>query len=436
VHADGFARTVEAWLRRLEPVLDAQDAFSRERARQLIEAAQVFDATGSRDVAEFVQFAGRHVVRDAETAVGVRVMTIHKSKGLGFDVVVLPDLEGNSLATRRSDGLAVQRSAEREVEWVLDLPPKLFYENDAALSAHAEEGAADAGYEKLCLFYVAMTRAKRALYLVTKEPAEKSQSDNFPRLLAATLGTRTMTAAPQGRVGAWNCAAVYADGDADWFKLNEGAVVIGSDSTKETRGLKAMRDLTVVERHPARTPSGEKAGLVTGGDLFGAASAGAAGFGTALHRALAEVEWGGETPELLQAWVDGGLGETVIAEARACLEAEGLTQVFERKDGAEVWRERRFEIVIDGIWITGVFDRVVLERGDDGRLLAATVYDFKTDRVPGNEGNNLSDRYAGQMGIYRQAAARLADLPEVKVRCVLVSTSERRLIEATRDRAD
>jgi ATP-dependent helicase/nuclease subunit A len=134
--------------------------------------------------------------------------------------------------------------------------------------------------------------------------------------------------------------------------------------------------------------------------------------------------------------VDGGLGETVIAEARACLEAEGLTQVFERKDGAEVWRERRFEIVIDGIWITGVFDRVVLERGDDGRLLAATVYDFKTDRVPGNEGNNLSDRYAGQMGIYRQAAARLADLPEVKVRCVLVSTSERRLIEATRDRAD
>jgi ATP-dependent exoDNAse (exonuclease V) beta subunit len=83
-----------------------------------------------------------------------------------------------------------------------------------------------------------------------------------------------------------------------------------------------------------------------------------------------------------------------------------------------------------------VFDRVVLERGDDGRLLAATVYDFKTDRVPGNEGNNLSVRYAGQMGIYRHAAARLVGLPVARVRCVLVSTSQRRLIEATEDGAD
>jgi uncharacterized protein (TIGR02001 family) len=56
------------------------------RAWRSASAAQQFDETGSRDVAEFVQFAGRHVVRDAEAAAVVQVMTIHKSKGLGFDV--------------------------------------------------------------------------------------------------------------------------------------------------------------------------------------------------------------------------------------------------------------------------------------------------------------------------------------------------------------
>jgi hypothetical protein len=34
------------------------------------------------------------VLREVETAGAIRVLTIHKSKGLGFDVVILPDLEG------------------------------------------------------------------------------------------------------------------------------------------------------------------------------------------------------------------------------------------------------------------------------------------------------------------------------------------------------
>ena len=53
VHAEGFERTVERWLLRLEPLLAPDDGFSRERGRQLAEAARVFDSTGRRDVAEF-----------------------------------------------------------------------------------------------------------------------------------------------------------------------------------------------------------------------------------------------------------------------------------------------------------------------------------------------------------------------------------------------
>lgn len=433
VHEDGFARTVETWMRRLEPVVAADDVFSRERARQLTEAAQRFDETGGRDVAEFVQFARRHVVRDAETAAVVRVMTIHKSKGLGFDVVVLPDLEGTALATRRRDGLAVQRTPEREVEWVLDMPPTLFHENDTVLSAHVAEAKADAAYEKLCLFYVALTRAKRAMYLITKPVGAKSTSDNFPRLLAETLGTAGLAGAV--RIGSWASEAVFAEGNATWFD----AITLQADTAAETSGpagVAPLAEVVAAERHPARTPSGTKAGVVTGAALFGAGSSGAAHFGTAVHQAFAAVEWGGVTPELLAEWKTTGLGEPVVAEARACLEASGLSGVFARSAGAEVWRERMFEIVIDGAWITGVFDRVVLVRDAEGRVTGATVYDFKTDRVVAEESSQIAARYAGQMGIYRRAAARLTGLPESRVRCILVLTALRVAVEADRVGAD
>ncbi len=434
VHEDGFAPTVEAWLRRLEPVLAADDDFSRERARQLTEAALRFDETGGRDVAEFLEFAERHAVRDTETAAMVRVMTIHKSKGLGFDVVVLPDLEGNSLDTRRSDGLGVSRTPERDIEWVLDLPPKLFAENDPVLSAHVNAAKADAAYEQLCLFYVALTRAKRAMYLLTKPAGDKSRSENFPRLLAETLGAAG--SANPVKIGGWDGEALFSEGEAAWFE----EVTLQPEGAAGASGLAGLLpmapDIAAAARHPARTPSGTKGGVITGEALFGAAGPGAANFGTAVHRAFAAVEWGGVTPELLAVWRAEGLGEPVIAEATACLEAPGLARVFAHRPDAEAWRERVFEIVIDGAWITGVFDRVVLLRDEAGSVVEATVYDFKTDRHTPQGMADVVSRHAGQMDIYRRAAARLTGLAEARVRSELVLTAQRSVVTLAATGAD
>src|SRR6185312_1750508 len=72
LHDDGFERTVEDWLRRIEPALAPDDAFSRLRGRQLAAAAREFDELGGRDAAEFAAFAARHTVRDADLAGAVR----------------------------------------------------------------------------------------------------------------------------------------------------------------------------------------------------------------------------------------------------------------------------------------------------------------------------------------------------------------------------
>jgi len=94
-------------------------------------------------------------------------------------------------------------------------------------------------------------------------------------------------------------------------------------------------------------------------------------------------------------------------------------------------------VVLDGAWVTGVFDRVIVERdaaarpgaGQGGRVWCATVFDFKTDRLE-READVVAAvaRHAGQLKLYRRVAARLAGLAEDAVACELVFTRRRRRV--------
>lgn len=419
-HSDGFERTMEYWLRRLEPMLAPDDAFSRERGRQFVAAAALFDATGSRDASEFVAFMQRHTMRDMEIPGVVRVMTIHKSKGLGFDVVILPDLEGQRIDQRRN-GLAVQRGPDRAVQWVLELPPKLIHSQDEILRAHVEAAEADAGYEALSLFYVALTRAKRALYAISK-PVGGSESRNYPKLLAETLGT----ARAPIRVGDVHCTGGWSAGDPDWRRhCGEGLrkptsvdEIAPIDPTGTERG----------QRRVARRASGARHGVLGGAQLFTSGGGEAADFGTAVHARLAQVEWD-NSPEVQRLAAEGRDGDEAARAALACLRAREMSDVWRRRANAEVWRERAFEVVLDDAWITGVFDRVMIERDTTGRVLRATVFDFKTDRVEGEAGINAAvARHTAQLQLYRRVVAILVGVPPETVSAEIVFTHIQRRV--------
>lgn len=411
IHSDGFARTLERWLRRLAPAIDG-DAFSEERGRLLVAAAGEFDKEGGRDVAGFLEFAGHYEARDTETAGAVRVMTIHKAKGLGFDLVILPDLEGRTLAERRA-GLAVQKAPDRSVEWVLDLPPKALAGHDPVLAAHIATAEADAAYENLCLLYVAMTRAKRAMYVITEPVGEKAVSRNFPRLLRETLGE------------AW------FRGDARWFE--KIAAVPAPAIPAPALPLLDKIPTPRTTRPPAQRPSALKAGPLNGAQLF--ELTGAAEHGRAVHALLATVEWWHTSDAAGWAAARRGEGanENALAEALACLAEPALAAAFIRPASAvaEVWRERAFEVMLDETWVTGIFDRVVIERDAAGRAKRVTVFDFKTDRLAGAaEAARVIERYGAQLNLYRHAAAVLTGLAVDRVGCELVLTDPRQLARA------
>ena len=424
LHADGFERATEAWLRKLEPRLAPADAFSRARGAQFAAAARLFDETGSRDVMGFIRFLEGFTERETESASAVRVLTVHKAKGLGFDLVILPELEGTRL-DQRPDGLAVHRAADRSVEWVLDLPPQRMVDADAELAAHAGAAAADACYERLSVLYVAMTRARRAMYLITEPPGD-SRSANYPRLLAAALGA----GAGAVRVGARSLPGAYAEGDPDWAAAPARAAAL-APAAAEIPAAAALRSARP-RRRPSRRPSEARTGGIAGAALFAAEGGRAAEFGAALHAALATVEWW--DPAAAGAWAaarrEAGTAAEIVAEAAACLAAPDLAEVFRRPAGpAEVWRERAFEVVLDGAWVTGVFDRVVVERPGGGAPARITVFDFKTDRAAEGGGREPpAARHAGQLNLYRRVAAVLGGVPPASVRCALVLTAARAVV--------
>lgn len=427
IHAAGFERAMEYWIQRLEPKLARDDAFSRMRAREFIAAAGLFDATGSRNPGEFIEFMERHSVRPPAGTSVVRVMTVHKSKGLGFDVVILPDLQGNRIDERR-DGLAVRKAADRSIEWMLDLPPKLFCSQDEVLALYLRSAEADACYESLSLLYVALTRAKRAMYVIT-EPVGDSKSRNFPRLLAATLGEE----AHDLQVGASVFQSPWSSGDPDWHvAIGEGGAAGASPALRVLEPL-ANAAVAAVPRHPGRRPSAGRGRAVAASGLFSLDTANAAEFGTALHARLAEVEWAlpAEAAAWETRWLERGETEAVATAAALCLGATALARVWRKPEGPSlVWREKPFEIVLDGIWITGVFDRVVVERGPDGRAIRAAVFDFKTDRATNDaEVAEASGRYFEQLNAYRQAVAVLTGLASDAVECQLVFTRMARCVE-------
>ena len=417
IHQDGFSGAIERWVADLTASLDPADEFSRGRARQWLEAAHLFDETGSRDVAEVLEFAERHTKREGESAAVIRVMTIHKSKGLGFDLVVLPDLEGRSLGQRRR-GLAVKKAPDRSVDWILDLPPQAFAERDPVLSAYLSAAEEDAAYESLCLLYVAMTRAKRAMYLIA-EPVGDSVARTFPQVLRGAIGE------------------TYAEGNPQWFAriapvLRPTAQPEALEPWQPPEHDKAS--LVRRTRLTARTPSGTERASLLAPALFDLDSRARADYGTAVHALFAEVRWSDEPwkDRVMTVRLAEDVGKAARAEVMACLSAPTLADVFARPAAAslaEVWRERPFEIVLDGVWVTGVFDRVVVERDAKGRATYASVWDFKTDRVASQkDALNVARRYAGQLEIYQNVAARLTGLALEQVSATLVFTAIRERI--------
>jgi ATP-dependent exoDNAse (exonuclease V) beta subunit len=382
----------------------------------------------------FLRFARETTVAAGGATRALNVMTVHKSKGLEFDVVILPDLVITSLDNdSRSDVLLWQRGGDGEVAWLLNRPPKVVVEWDGRLTGEIERLKARGGFEGLCRLYVAMTRAKRGLYvLIDSKGNARSEAKIVRDALAGTVASRE-----DPIPGVPAVISLYERGERDWFEKCE---MLPAPATPPAAAVAAktivlgakLRELGQPPRR--RAPSGEESFRIRGAELLSPQRESSRGFGTLVHRLFAEIEWIEDLDDaaLETKWRNAGLAamegfERAKEMVRQTLARDEVRSWFTNIGGArQAWRERSFDLMADREWISGQIDRVILERDGKGRFTAATVLDFKTDNVSSEaDMKEKIEGYAPQVTLYRTAVARLTGLPAKSVRAALIFTTQK-----------
>lgn len=409
------------------------DPFTRSRAEEFALAARLFDEKGSRDIDDFLAYISRHKTREPIAGSAVQVMTVHKSKGLTFDAVILPELSGNSLTTARR-GIGAKENENREACWVLDLPVKEIVKADPVLGAYAEECEAAAAYESLCKFYVAMTRASHANYLIADPLGKTSTAKNFVKLLELSLEEEPQETDFHGVSALVRFQSRTPRSNRRWYEKFQPDEASDASSTPAPDAVDPARARLRPRR---RTPSGSEIVTVSAAQIFSPRGGEAREFGTLVHAIFEDIEWADETNllDLRTKWEDRSIGNaTVLRDAleqvTGSFENDGIRAALSRPgEHAIVWREKSFEILLKGEWLSGTFDRVAIECDAAGTPVRATILDFKTDRVAtADEIAESAEKYRPQLETYREVLQRMTGLPVTAIHCCLIFTRPQALI--------
>jgi ATP-dependent exoDNAse (exonuclease V) beta subunit len=364
--------------------------FGRRRAGDLLAALAALDARGGVSAAEAADWLARLEVSQSPGVAAVQVMTIHKSKGLGFDVVLLPDIPDDVIPQVRyfevaaGDGWLSQTPAK----WARALSPEM-REAEARWTGGQQ-------YEACCMLYVALTRAKRGLYVLLDLPAKSADPDKPS--LANWLGRTIGGAATEG--------VAWQSGEPGWADELP-------DSEVDAVAVPASGLGPAVPRRVRSSPSAVKA--KDGGRVH---SATGMKFGTEVHSLFEGISWIDESPPPLP----GGDAAEAVAAVLADPEAGAL--FLRRGRRIDLFREQTVDAILGGNFLSGVIDRLHLHRNEDGSVSLVEIIDFKTDGVDDPAG--LVERYSGQMNAYREVMQKIH--PGARVDCLLLSVRHRALV--------
>ena len=386
VESVGFGGMLEGLLM---PLRDTVSEFGHGRAMDVIRALEAFDADGGGGPREALLAIEKLEVSQEPGSAAVQVMTMHKAKGLGFDVVVLPEVSDEQVPNAGKFEIA------EGPNWLLQPPAQWVRQQRPELrEAEAHWGEAQQ-YEAMCLLYVALTRAKRGLYVILPQVSSSRKEPNWSspaELIRAACDS-------DGR----EAGVIDEVGDPGWLQKIKAREVRTTDAAPELAKAKALR---------ARiTPSGEK----KKGAVKIAASPTGMKFGSEVHAVFESIGWIDEEEPTLPDSEAGAMVKALLTTPEVC-------ELFERRGReAELFSEQQVEAILDGKWLSGVIDR--LHVFDDGK--SVEIIDFKTDAVSSD--TELVELYTGQMESYRKVMSKVYPGPEV--RCLLVSTKLARVVE-------
>lgn len=393
--ARGFGYTLGVLSGMLAPECHERD---QERLKQLMQLGYRYDAMGADSIFGFVEYIEQHKVA-LPGASKIRVMTIHQSKGLEFDAVFLPTLDQTISARpplyvamygdRTKPPIGVTRYMNRGLQKFLSESWQI------AFREFANQQLAEA----LCVFYVALTRAKRALYLYTA-PSSSSKK-RWGSVLHSIFASEEQQAEKGAVIQQW--------GNPDWYKEiapEEEIQLTAPKSITPKRKMKIRTDSHKKRTLPWLRPSSlsKKTDYVNLGNKWRTQDHAGSAIGKLVHRWFEEVDGWIEdykpnkknlieiaashlTAEELNYiriddWLSRFLGYCKMDSIVRCLSSSRYEDWHRpRILKLEVSTERKLLQIIDDQLLSGIIDRCVL--GFDGdKVVRAELIDFKTDMRP------------------------------------------------------
>jgi len=432
IYNRGYKYVVEKWMHCfMMPSDNFQDFRNFTNIRNLLDAAEQFDSLNLSAPSDFIDFISEYKIKPSANDGNVQIMTIHASKGLGFDLVFLPELDGKSgVNITKTDGLQIKKDAKLRPEWAFMMPNKNIAEALPGLSDYIKEKSEDQTYENLCVLYVAMTRAAKALYMIIDKCAidKKSKSVHESDILLETL--KNSTVEDISILGVADAELLYSEGDGNWF-----AKFAESEKRSEVPALDQgstplpLLNIEFSDNLKKITPSGNEPYITYAENLFSGASSNAMEFGSAVHEIFEFLTWSDtdSVDLIISQWqkhtsFSQSVQEPTIDLFKASLNVGEIYNALKKPNNqATLWREKDFSIIINNRWINGSFDRVVIERDSIGNILQATVIDYKTDKAENEiEIKEKSQIYAHQLNVYSEVLQAILKIDQSKIKTKLL----------------
>jgi ATP-dependent helicase/nuclease subunit A len=377
----------------------------------------------------------------------VRVLSIHKAKGLEFPVVILAGLQRGT--DRRSSSVLVQHDWSSGIVGVRVGDFQTL--GGLYMGAKLEERQRA---EQIRLLYVAMTRAKRKVVLSAGLPKSKGRAaDSLLALLSRALG-QDLFEAQSGEIAIGESQVLVEVLIGREAPLRAGGVEDRwQDADDDPGGLQARWAERARRYEEARatsrflTPTALKASVKTGGEgvrsPFPIGERGEGGgeapsgqgsarlIGTLAHQALEDWNFSAE-PERLHAQIDA-LCQGLSAEI-----GEDLHEMFNRFVASAPFEDlRRAEILGREVpfcmpWVQKSSHASLLTPGDSACIMEGVIdlvyrldgqiwiADYKTDRVREEEVAGRAAEYQQQARVYAEAVADSLGIDTVRAQLLFL----------------
>lgn len=456
---DGFGPTLQWLSDSVGHEFNQRDAL---RMQQIVAEGWQYDTSASLNPADFVAMLESRRLSKSDAAVA-RVMTIHQSKGLEFDVVVLPELDQRLFRTPAAAAASPSPAAapDRVSIWrnkgIRELLPRNLRE------AFAQTTRKDVS-EALCLLYVALTRAESALHLLTQPVSASKLPSTFAGVLIASLVHIDDVVADK---------VMFSDGDENWFQTRKDLLHASSDQISLAQSAKpqtvSLKPMESRQRGLRRDTPSHHAGAkirfpvshfakstidISKAETSPAASAAVsispADRGTVIHEWFEQIHWlEQESPadEALEAiaakhFLSEEMTTSLLHEFRSMLDSPVVqtalsvaqyseaipsfkkTELVFSVDDLLVVKERPFVMRTPESIVQGTIDRLVIGL-KNGTPMCADVVDFKTDRLHGDKATWIESKcreYRDQLQCYQRAIHECfgVAVPHISTRLLLL----------------